>query len=1172
MAKRDIDKTPQDLRDEFTSGLRRRLENLAEASEGTGARLSEMAGGLVKEEVFGIPGLVGDLTPMIAQLGGGPMSVQYANDPTFRQAVDDFQKEFGAVGLAAKAGVELSDDFLDEEGELRPEMAGRLLAPGVLYAKGATLLPELRAGIASYVRRLNNDGFFPPQLQPAGGPSIMRSEMPTDGPRTTVVESRAAGEGSGTGGPRKVQSQKEDLFVSSDNEAVVPTVRDSDNYPGPYSDTGIYSPLAAAIDNIEIPKGGITAAKLLERLRGQPRAGSELKSLGLADFLSGMGSKTLSREEALKLFEAVRPSYKVKMSFNNSTASTPPTLRGESFTYNGQDIDADPTSFGTMQRIKNARDSEMNYGVMLFGDDKGKIADRYMEPVDHDYFSSNMPGFFGHVRFSIQDIVDPEDANKTIRVAMIEEIQTDPIKAMQAYNVRLKSGGPNAAAPVLGGKQPYGAQQKLASVMMDGNADVTDLMDMLEKTRLAQYGTAALSNPTMDSIDVFFDGINSFGGFSNYAYDQGRQSQAMLDLGLHKARSADEVKAILDAQEANLPEPLLDSSDRSLLNASERRQLSKDQLLEKWTRFSDLTKSKFNTAVSQAAAQDRGFRGPTIGPALKKFFGGKSLEEKVAEDLELRIAEDAVKAAEMFQIMGAVHRLNKDYATPLLDARKFEPNDVLDPDLPDYYLDRMLLSDHAQPGTAGLGARPDLPPGDSRSSAEYGMTLPTYRKYLSEEEVQSALEAAGAGERLANSAVDVTENLQMAYRMLEQTGRDNAIRRVVAQRRKEFSSPDGVREKILGLLGGSEKSTVFYGNPNTAIDELQQYHFRNQQVKRVDEAQANAPSEATLERQFSKILADPTMGPLLRMRMSNMYNSNPLAEPTSTARDMVDNVLNPNEGTDLNMRGASASEAGQYVNVPPFLTQNDFMNFAMRVFPTEIKKLDGVDGVIVPPVEEFMAARSDEVGSLTDIESMKRITKNEKSLRRVVSKLRKMGKKKVGDVEFKQLLLDEGFDADADSFLTKVSDDAFYEDVPADKLIGEIGDVMNTDYLKNEFTRSSSTLRESSMRKARGHLQNYGDNLTGAINKLKAAGLNVKDLPVVQSFAVPGSTTNPQFGSYPPGSHAARDSFKFIDFRDPGTAEVAKKVPSAYKDGGPVDLRPKKLVHSGIGAMARQVM
>ena len=219
-----------------------------------------------------------------------------------------------------------------------------------------------------------------------------------------------------------------------------------------------------------------------------------------------------------------------------------------------------------------------------------------------------------------------------------------------------------------------------------------------------------------------------------------------------------------------------------------------------------------------------------------------------------------------------------------------------------------------------------------------------------------------------------------------------------------------------------------------------------------------------------------------------------------------------------------------------------------------------------------MAARSDEVGSLTDIESMKRNHKERKVLAPRCFKAAKKWARRRGDVQFKQLFLDEGFDADADSFLTKVSDDAFYEDVPADKLIGEIGDVMNTDYLKNEFTRSSSTLLESSMRKARGHLQNYGDNLTGAINKLKAAGLNVKDLPVVQTFAVPGSTTNPQLGSYPPGSHAARDPFKFIDFRDPGTAEVAKKVPSAYKDGGPVDLRPKKLVHSGIGAMARQVM
>lgn len=1202
MAKRDIDKTPEDLRDEFTTGLKRRLENLAEASEGTGARLSEMAGGLVKEEVFGIPGLLGDLTPMVAQFGGGPMSMQYAVDPKFRQTVDEFQKEYGAVGLAAKAGVELSDDFLDEEGELRPEMAGRLLAPGFLYAKGATLLPELKSGIASYVRRLNNEGFFPPQLQPAGGPSIMRSERADGDPRPTVFRSEGEGDSvpqppvvsetpqqgftGEVAGPRKVQSEKEDLFVSLDNEAVVPTVKDSDNYPGPYSDTGIYSPLAAALDNIEIPKGGITAAKLLEKLRGQPRAGSELKSLGLADFLSGMGSKTLSREQAFKLFEAVRPSYKVKMSFDKTTGATPSNVDGVPLTYNGQDIDADPTLYGSLQRIADSKGVQKNYGVMLFGDDKAKIGDRYMDPLGHDYFTNNMPGFFGHIRFSIQDIVDPENASKTIRVAMIEEIQTDPIKAMQAYNMRLKTSGniEEAQTAMLGGKKAYGAEQKLASVMMDDNADVTRLMDMLEKTRLAQYGTKALNNPTMDSIDVFFDGIHSFGGFSNYAYDQARQSQAMLDLGLHRAQSLDEAKAMLDAQEANLPAPIIDNSNQSLLNAAERRQLAKDQLLEKWTTFSDQTKAQLQTGIARAAGADRGFRGPTIGPALKKFFGGKSMMQTAADNLEMKIAEDVVKSTEMFHMFGAVHRLNKDYVTPLLDARKVERaedgSSLYDPGLSDYYKEAFLLSDHAQPGTAGLGARPDVPPGDRRSSLEYGQTLPTYRKHLSEEEVQAALEGAGAGEKLANSAIDVTENLQMAYRMLEQTGRDNAIRRVVAQRRKDFSSVDKNREKILGLLGGSEKSTVFYANPNTAMDELQQYHFRNQQVKRVDEAQANAPSEAMLERQFSKILADPTMGPLLRTRMSNMYNSNPLAESTSSARDMVDNVLNPNEGTDLNIRDASAGEAGTYINVPPFLTQNDFTSFAMRVFPTEIKKLDGVDGVIVPPAEEFMAARSDEVGDLTAIEAIKSITKNEKSLREIASKLRKMGDKDVGDIEFKQLLLDEDFgDTRADLLLTHIADDGFYQDIPAKELAGRIGDVLKSDYLKNELTRSTSTLNE---RKARGHLQNYGDNLTGAVKKLEAAGFNVKDLGIVTAPKNPlppiqggtlkyrdGDTV--EFGKYK-GRYAIRNPFKFIDFRDPSTAKISKKVPSAYKDGGPVDLRPKKLVHSGIGAMARQVM
>ena len=91
-------------KNDYMASVQRRAERLKERQERAASRtfaenmaegadvLSEFVGGIAKEEVFGIPGLVGDLTPMIAQLGGGPMSVQYANDPTFRQAVDDFQR------------------------------------------------------------------------------------------------------------------------------------------------------------------------------------------------------------------------------------------------------------------------------------------------------------------------------------------------------------------------------------------------------------------------------------------------------------------------------------------------------------------------------------------------------------------------------------------------------------------------------------------------------------------------------------------------------------------------------------------------------------------------------------------------------------------------------------------------------------------------------------------------------------------------------------------------------------------------------------------------------------------------------------------------------------------------------------------------------------------------
>lgn len=100
------------------------------------------------------------------------------------------------------------------------------------------------------------------------------------------------------------------------------------------------------------------------------------------------------------------------------------------------------------------------------------------------------------------------------------------------------------------------------------------------------------------------------------------------------------------------------------------------------------------------------------------------------------------------------------------------------------------------------------------------------------------------------------------------------------------------------------------------------------------------------------------------------------------------------------------------------------------------------------------------------------------------------------------------------------------------------------------------------------------------MSKLNKSGVKVEEATEIK-FANPDPRGMGTLGKYASGEATRGTGFGFqpslppfriIDLRDPGTAKVAKKVPSAYKDGGPVDLRPKKLVHSGIGAMARQVM
>jgi len=107
--------------------------NIARGAKDVGA-------GIVKEEIFGIPGAFADLSGL-AQFVTNPFT--YGTSEKLQTASEDLIGDLGASALAAKAGVELSDEIFDEEGNIRPEMVGRFLAPGALYAKGATLAPGI---------------------------------------------------------------------------------------------------------------------------------------------------------------------------------------------------------------------------------------------------------------------------------------------------------------------------------------------------------------------------------------------------------------------------------------------------------------------------------------------------------------------------------------------------------------------------------------------------------------------------------------------------------------------------------------------------------------------------------------------------------------------------------------------------------------------------------------------------------------------------------------------------------------------------------------------------------------------------------------------------------------------------------------------------------------------
>ena len=957
------------------------------------------------------------------------------------------------MGLAKAAGVELSDDFLDDEGELRPEMVGRLLAPGALYVKGAALLPELSSGVQALVRGLKDDGFFPaggPQPATVSGPSPMTQGPSDAGPRSNVFMSEA--QGTPTGGERSlVQAEKEDRFVSPDNPAVIeqgpPETTTGASISG-VSETGVYLPVRAALMNIDIPAGGIAANKLLEKLRGQPRAGSELKATGFADFLKMKGDAKITKDEIDRVYDGMSPAPVIR------------TVMNEPFRYAGKDVEGTSIGYAGMQRQIGASDTEVNGGVILFGDEKNKVGGKPTQTVSgHRYFERHLPTTYGHVRFSIQEMLDPV-TNKPIKALLVEEIQSDLVRAFSASD-RARKKVPSldqikkdiverdpglyegmddealtniakaaqsnmsfAADRLLDGKAVYGPGEKLADATLDIHPDVVKYQGMQEKVSLAENGDKILTDPAMIKIEN------------------------RLDIGL-----ADET---LDyAAELDISKFILTNNLHTAKTEAEARDIQK---------LTDLMKSK------------------------------------ITEDDLVRRTRDEITASFAFTARGVasdkaalrIHNKNKD---KLFEARQKD------------------LEDNKTTETTSFAFM------DPSGTSDQAVRV---RDRLSKDEILQAINK----EDLEAEVDDVARLFMTDMQILNDA---DPVFRGVANRYDDFGRlKNYVREDILDKLG--KPATNRY----TAAE-------RNKEVtlNRIAEAKESAPTPKEMVAQIDKILSDEQgVGELFRRRY-NLDND----------VDAVGIAANPQ------MLSESMLDAGDYISRPPFETQNDFTQFAMRAIASEAKKLE-VDAVIVPSVEEMITARAthgtvNPARAIEQTEAFKTGLAQEKKIRGAIQKvsggnIKRMDRDRVlTDSEIKEL----------QALGTTAFEDLGYG-VP--KTAGEAVDALNS---------LTIDMGGGNIKMLRGHFQNYGDSLDAALSTLKKDGFDITELDTFNVRQAVRSDGYTPLGEYAKKGKPELAKYRMIDLREGKKgADVAKKVPSLYNKGGHVDVR------GGIGAMARSVM
>ena len=825
----------------------------------------------------------------------------------------------------------------------------------------------------------------------------------------------------------------------------------------------------------------------------------------------------------------------------------------EPFEYDGKVVEGESTVHSGLQRQVGARDTERNYGVMMFGDEAGKIGGVGIQTLpNHDYFVPNLDTFFGHIRFSIQEMLDPK-TNKPIKALLVEEIQSDLVRAM-AQGAQIKRQRKSldqirkdlkkrqdageelyelqnvtdpeanerfldtqaqllfddqerridsALDSVFEGTVVHTPEDRFYNMIFESDPKMKKFREMKKSYQLSEEQDQVLRKPVMEAIerqrDIHFNEAND---------DKIRADRLKLLLtsGLHKARSEDEVLEMLSrmSEEISGLERTADEvDDFRNLTGEERTIQLQGSMLELWR-----DNKKAGAKVFDRLKKKQ-------GPLGRLLAGGT--ESQLAEANRLAALTDIARKKKSSAFLKLTHEVARRFKDGLREAH-FQD---LDNNKTEEFFDLPNLNQTA---------RSYIQPGADQTAGRI-------RASLKDDEIEKVL---SSDKELVDGMInDATAGYLASLREIDQL---DPVFDGLAKRHAFHKNAAEERS-----LRNQMESSMLFELSTSDGERIKADHYHDNVLKMLNEARQNAPTREEVISQMDEILQDPNIGDTFRSRYD------------------ID-AGETGEGVAFSMRLDSEADVDGLVNQPPFETQNDYIQFATRALMHEAGKMD-VDAVIVPSVEEMIFGRGNHVFNMDTqpqekikhIENMKNVLAGEKRLREVKSMIQKLPEM-IGAQELEELgILD---------VVTRVAPYTETQFLRSDNKVSkkDVLDFFSPDKIKENAKTLYGGDRILDEKKLRGHFQNSGEALDAALSGLAKEGFEVEEIDQFSVKTRDGSKYVP-IGGYARMGKPDLAKYRMIDIRKGNKgADVAKKVPSAYNKGGHVDVR------GGIGAMAREVM